>query len=155
MTKANSQDLQTMKRRIILPDDVKKLLTMATEMKQIASGVAQMASGVAQMKSKADEHEGRLILLETTPEQIQPKTVVNAESVLPTIVKTTAKTKRKPALPLEIPSSRSLLPAEPHLPDPVRVPSPFGRSVNDPTESISRKYMNADQLHASKKSTRI
>ena len=134
MTKPNAQDLQTMKRRIILPDDVKKLLTLATEMKQMASGVAQMTSGVAQMttsvaqmKSKSDEHEGRLKLLETAPVQIQPKTVDNAESVLPTIVKTTAKTKRKPALPLEIPSSRSLLPAEPHLPDPVRVPSPFGR----------------------------
>ena len=149
MTKANAQDLQTMKRRIILPDDVKKLLTLATEMKQMASGVAQMSSGVAQMKSKSDDHEGRLILLETAPEQIQTKTIADAEPVpqFPTIVRTTAtKARKRPVLPIDIPS--------PHLPDPIKIEA-FGRSVNDPTESISRKYMNADQLHAAKKSTRI
>ena len=139
-----------MKRRIILPDDIKKLLTVATELKQLASGVAQM-------KSKADEHEGRLIFLETAPEQIQAKTVVDAEPMpqFPTIVRTAAtKARKRPVLPIDVPSSHSLLPAEPHLPDPIKIEA-FGRSVNDPTESISRKYMNADQLHASKKSTRI
>ena len=161
MTKTNTQDLRTVKRRIILPDDIKKLLILATEVKQLASGVKLMATDVAQMTSKAADHEGRLILLETAPEQ--PKSVAAAEPVpqsetlqqLPTIIRTAAKTKRKPVLPIEIPPSL--------LPDPVRVPSshshppaePFGRSVNDPTESISRKYMNADQLHAAKKSTRI
>ena len=46
------------KRRIILPDDIKNLLTMASELKQ--------------MKSVAEAHDTRIETLETTGIQVAP-----------------------------------------------------------------------------------
>ena len=139
------------KRRIILPDDVKGLLALATELRQ--------------MKSDADDHGKRIELLEMAGTQASMimSTIVEPEPVpavtMPIIVshslipkeprplpKDAAKLRKRPLLPIELP---------PALHSEVVKIEPFGHSVHDLTESMSRKYMNADQLHAAKKSTRI
>jgi len=123
------------KRRIILPDDVKNLLTMASELKQL--------------KSSSVAHDKRI----ETLEKKEPVTTIQVrvpEPVLPIIAppKVAPKTmqRKRPLLPIEIPS--------PHLSEPIKI-EPFGHSVHDMTESVSRKYMNATQIHESKKSTRV
>ena len=122
------------KRRIILPDDVKNLLQMASELKQ--------------MKSSVDTHEKRIETLEKRPARVEIHERVQMPletPALPIIAATPTRQRKKP-LPIEIPT-RNPSPA-------IKVES-FGHSVNDPTESISRKYMNAQQIHEAKKSTRV
>ena len=125
------------KRRIILPDDIKNLLTLAGELKQ--------------MKSVSDDHDKRIVSLETQEAPTLPIIAASAShSLIPKeprpLPKDAAKQRKRPLLPIEIPA--------PHLPDPIKIEA-FGRSVNDPTESISRKYMSASQLKQSGKKSPV
>ena len=92
------------KRRIILPDDVKDLLTMASELKQ--------------MRAQAVDHDRRIETLETQPKAVEAPTVmpiIASHSLLPKeprpLPKDAAKQRKRPLLPIEM--SRSLLPQEP------------------------------------------
>ena len=112
------------------------------------------------MKSVAVDHGKRIESLEMAV----PKDA-NAAVIMPTVAepeavpvvtmpiiasrplpKDAARQRKRPLLPIELPQTSHT--------EAVKIEA-FGRSVNDPTDSISRKYMNADQLHAAKKSTRL
>ena len=130
------------KRRIILPDDIKNLLTMASELKQ--------------MKSVADGHDKRIETLETTRSQaaVIIPTVVPPEPAaagMPIIVqrplpKEAAKQRKRPLLPIELP---------PALHSEVVKIEPIGHSVHGLTESMSRKYMSASKLKQSGKKSPV
>ena len=119
------------KRQIILPDDVKNFLTLASKLKQ--------------MKSVSDDHDKRIVSLEAVGIQEAPVLPIiaarpSSRALLPAEPKDAAKQRKRPMLPIELPQTSH---------------TEVGHSVHDMTESISRKYMSASQLKQSGKKSPV